>query len=331
MKYLKKKLIENREYYYFEYNYRLNGRKFTFTRYLGEELPPDIKERLPKYFEEIALVIAAKQNHNDKTYFPPNGIETLEKARFAHRALTHELFSREFSLFKSLFYILFMLNSNRAEGSKVTRPEIEEIISRRIKPKTAIEKEIINSIDAINFALSDKMKWNEKSIKNIHQFLFWNIHPEIAGRYKQVEVVVNNSATTPSKEVKREMKQLLIWLKNNAKMYPPRLALEFHWRFEAIHPFEDGNGRVGRILLNSLLIKQGYAPVIFFSDNHRAYCQAIAKAIVGNKKPLARHFVDSVKKTEKAIEKYRKEGVLTGGSAQVGRWEIQKGKIRRGF
>ncbi|MBI4980738.1 Fic family protein [Candidatus Woesearchaeota archaeon] len=329
MKYIKKKLIKNREYYYFEYPLKEAGE--TFTRYLGAEVPLNIKELLQEYFEEIARRTVAYVRAVDKIYFPPGGIETVEKSRFRHRLLTHELFSREFSLFKSLFYILFMLNSNRAEGSKVTRPDIEEIMERRVKPKTIIEKETINSIEAINFALSKEMRWNEKSIKKIHQLLFWNIHPEISGKYKQVEVVVNNSATTPSKEVKREIKRLLVWLKKNRKIYPPRLALELHWRFEAIHPFEDGNGRVGRILLNSLLIEQGYAPVIFFSENHSSYCNAIAKAVNGNKKPISKHFIESVKKTEKAIEKYRSEGILTGGSAQVGKWEIQRGKIRRGF
>ncbi len=329
MKYIKKKLIKNREYYYFEYPLKEAGG--TFTRYLGVELPLNIKVLLREYSEEIARKTAAKVDMGDKNYFLPGGVETIEKSRFRHRALTHELFSREFSLFKSLFYILFMLNSNRAEGSKVTRPDIEEIMERRVKPKTIIEKETINSLEAINFALSKEMRWNEKSIKQIHRLLFWNIHPEIAGKYKQVEVVVNNSATTPSKEVKKEIKRLLIWLKKNRKMYPPKLALELYWHFEAIHPFEDGNGRVGRILLNSWLIEQGYAPLIFFSENHSSYCNAIAKAINGNKKPLSKHFIESVKKTEKAIEKYRLEGILTGGSARVGKWEIQRGKIRRGF
>lgn len=329
MKYIKKKLIKSREYYYFEYS--LKEAKRTFTRYLGVEVPLKLKELLQKYFEEIAIKTVTYVNPSDKTYFPPHGVDTIEQSRFRHKLLTHELFSREFSLFKSLFYILFMLNSNRAEGSKVTRPDIEEIMERKVKPKTIIEKETVNSIEAINFALSKEMKWNEKSIKKIHQLLFWNIHPEIAGRYKLVEVVVNNSSTTPSKEVKKEIKHLLHWLKKNRKMYPPKLALELHWRFEAIHPFEDGNGRVGRILLNSLLIELGYAPLIFFSENHNAYCQAIAKAINGNKKPLAKHLVESIKKTEKAIKKYQLEGILTGGSARVGKWEIQQWKIRRGF
>ena len=140
--------------------------------------------------------------------------------------------------------------------------------------------------------------------------------------------MVNNSITTDWQKVSQEIDELLIWLKKNKKMYPPQLALEFHWRFEAIHPFLDGNGRVGRILLNALLVRQGYAPVIYFTENHQAYCNAINKAQQGRKIQLAEHFVLSVKKSEQAIEDYKNDRIIKGGSSQVGKWEIQKGKIR---
>ncbi|MFH1246953.1 MAG: Fic family protein [Candidatus Micrarchaeota archaeon] len=325
MKYIKKKLIRGNEYFYFEYPLFTSGKKGTFTRYLGREIPSNLGRRLENFFEEIAA-ISVKEVSNK--FFLPNLIELIEKARFRYILLNHELFSKDFQLFKTLFYILFVLNSNRSEGSKVTRPDIEKVLKRQIKPKTLIDKEVVNSMEAINFALSREMKWNEKSIKGIHKNLFYNIHPEIAGQYKKVDNVIGNSSTTSWREVRSEMKKLLFWLKRNKKAYGPEVALEFHWRFEAIHPFEDGNGRVGRILLNAMLIKFGYSPVIFFSENHGFYCNAIEKAREGRKMQLAKHFAESVKKTENAIQRYKAEGIITGGSSKVGKWEIQKGKIR---
>jgi len=106
------------------------------------------------------------------------------------------------------------------------------------------------------------------------------------------------------------------------------LALEFYWKFEAIHPFEDGNGRVGRILLNRILLEQGYSPVIFFSENHLAHCNAVSKARKKRMLSLAKHFIESVKKTDRAITKYKNEQKITGGSSKVGQWEISQGKIR---
>ncbi len=329
MKYLKQKLIKGKLYYYFEYPLVSASKKRTYTRYLGADFPSDLVGLFSTYFKEIAAIVANDVDVGKN--FLPGSASVIELARFRYVLLNHELFQRELELFKTLFYILFVLNSNRAEGSKVTRPDIEEVMNKRVKPKTVIEKEVVNSMDAINFSFSNGMKWNEKSIRVIHKYLFDNIHPEIAGKYKKVNNVVGNSLTTPWTEVGQEMKRLLLWFnKNRKKTYPPQLALEFYWRFEAIHPFEDGNGRVGRILLNAILISRGYAPVIFFSENHSAHCNAIEKARQGRSAQLAKHFIDSVKKTASAIDKYKAEGIITGGSRMIGRWELQKGKIRLG-
>jgi fido (protein-threonine AMPylation protein) len=357
MKYINKKLIKGQFYYYFEYYLRFGKKKYKFTRYLGTELPEDLSKLMKQYFDEIAEFVLDKLNvgnyflqenlkRNERHKFlnknfhlsecPKGHIKKcpllrIELARFRYILLNHELFEKDFKLFKTLFYILFVLNSNRAEGSKVTQADIEKVMARKVKPKTMIGREIINSITAINFAFSDGMKWNNKSIKKIHKLMFFDMYPAIAGDYKKVDNVVNNSPTTKWEEVPKEVRDLLKWLrKNKKKMYPAQLALEFHWRFEAIHPFEDGNGRVGRILLNSLLVELGYAPVIYFSDNHKSYCNAIALALGGHTRQLTKHYVESVKKSERAIEKYKKEGIIGGGSPKVGRWEIQKGKIRLG-
>jgi Fic family protein len=322
MKYIKKKNIKGQDYYYFEY-FLGHG---TYTKYLGKVIPEDIKERMEDYFVEIALLSAKR---NKVKYFFKEDVLKIEEARFHYILINHELFEKEKKLFKTLFYILFVLNSNRSEGSEVTREDIENVILKKIKPKTTIDKEVLNSIKAINFALSDGMNWNAKSIKKIHHLLFWDLYPDIAGRYKNVNNIVGNTSTTHWKEVSKEMKKLLVWFHKNKKtMYSAQLSLEFHWRFEAIHPFQDGNGRVGRILLNAFLVQEGYAPVIYFTENHQSYCNALNKARAGQSRSLAKHYIESIKKTNNAIAKYKKEGIIIGGSPKIGKWEIQRGKIR---
>lgn len=334
MKYIRKKLIKGIEYYYFEFAFRtVSGEKIVFTRYLGKRLPADLRNKIKEFFEEISDLVISKIDKTIRSYFPPNGVERIERARAWYHYLNHELCEEEFRLFKDLFIVLFVLNSNRAEGSRVTRENIEKIINKKRKPRTKIDKEIVNSFDALNFAFSDKMKWNTASVKNIHKILFQGIDEEIAGKYKQENIVVGAggpaSITTPKEKVKREMKHLMLWFnKMKKRMYPPILALKFHWKFEQIHPFQDGNGRVGRILLNALLLDSFFIPVIFFSENHRAYGSSIAKAIEGRDKKIAKYFVEQLKKTLNRLEEYKKEGIIKGGSSSVGKWEIQKGRIR---
>jgi fido (protein-threonine AMPylation protein) len=339
MDYIRRKTIKGNKYYYFEYPlYDIHtGKKTPFSKYIGKKIPKNIKEILEKIFKEVAEFSLEGTGQKIKKYFPPERIKHIEKSRFWYACLCHNLFEKEFALFQNLFYILFVLNSNRAEGSRVTRPDIEKILKRKkIKPRTSLDKEIINSIKAINFAFSNKMEWNVKSIKKIHKILFRNLRPDIAGEYKTMSNIAGDNiggqivTTTSPEKVSKEMRELVKWLNGQRKIkkYPPILALEFHWRFEAIHPFEDGNGRVGRILLNALLIKHGFMPVIFFSQTHRTYCNAISKAREGYNKKLAEYFVDQLRKTRTNIETYKKMGKIRGGSKQVGRWEIRGRSIR---
>ncbi|MDA2922820.1 Fic family protein [Patescibacteria group bacterium AH-259-L07] len=334
MKYIRKKLIKGNKYYYFEYPLfsARTGKRTSFSRYIGTSIPKNIKERMKDFFDEVADISIRNAGKVITDYFLYTGITSIEKYRFLHHCLSHELFKKEFTLFRNLFYILFVLNSNRAEGSRVTRLNIERVLQRRlVKPQTMIDREIINSVSAINFAFSKEMKWNEKSIKLVHKKLFHDIDPDMAGRYKrQDNVAPGDKPTTSPEEVSKEMKGLLAWFGQERRrgLYPSILALKFYWKFEAIHPFQDGNGRAGRILLNALLIENAFMPVIFFSQNHRTHCNAIARAREGYEQKLAKHFVYQIKKTKQNIEAYKRKGIIRGGSRHVGKWEYQKGQIR---
>ncbi len=340
MKYIKEKIIKNKKYYYFNYTLSQvsNKKKIYLSKYIGTEIPNNIKELMLGFFQEnVAQVSLERISRLIRNYFPQNTIAYIERNRFWYTCLFHKFFNKDFKLFRTLFYVLFVLNSNRAEGSRVVRPDIEKILEkRRVKPKTNVDKEIINSVEAINFAFSKKMQWNIKSVKTIHYKLFYNIAPNVAGQYKKEPNIAGDNirgglvSTTLPEDVPKEMRNLINWLnqKRRKKTYPPILALEFHWRFEAIHPFQDGNGRVGRILLNALLVENNFMPVIFFSKNHQSYCSAISKARTGYSKKLAQHFVEHLKKTKINIEKYRKEKVIKIASPQTEKWEKARVNIK---
>ncbi|MEK7523865.1 MAG: Fic family protein [Patescibacteria group bacterium] len=330
MKFIRKKIIRGHSYYYFEFPWRSRGERSIFTRFLGKELPSDLAEVIPQCFNEISRLSEEKIDSSAKKYFAPKAILPIEQARFWYRGLHHELFANDLHLFQSLFAVLFLLNSNRSEGSRMTRRDIEKIIQRKRKPKTIMDQEVVNSLAALRLAFSREMRWNIASMRRLHAFLFDQISPHTAGKLKTENNVINNESTTDWKSVRKELKQLLFWfLREKKKGYPPLVALEFHHRFEAIHPFDDGNGRIGRLLFNAYLLQEGYMPVIFFSENHSTYMDAISQARHGRKRKLAHYFIKQLVKTRKAIELYKQEGVLRGGSPQVGQWEIERGKIRK--
>jgi len=120
-------------------------------------------------------------------------------------------------------------------------------------------------------------------IEKIHGIIFKN-SKEFAGqlRAKGIEVVVKDGLENivhegaPSENVRQLLKELVGWYEKHKNKYPPiLLAAVIHNQFENIHPFEDGNGRVGRILLNNILLKHNLPPVNIDLRRRKRYYQAL--------------------------------------------------------
>ena len=87
-----------------------------------------------------------------------------------------------------------------------------------------------------------------------------------------------NFKSTPAPYVKTDMDLLLKWYNEyKKKLHPLVLAILFHHKFEKIHPFMDGNGRTGRMVLNYLLLKNNYPPLIIHKKTHENYLKALRK------------------------------------------------------
>lgn len=88
---------------------------------------------------------------------------------------------------------------------------------------------------------------------------------------------------TSPEDTPAKMNDLMAWYNNNLnKMHSAQIAAEFHYRFVCIHPFDDGNGRVARLIMNYILLRAGYPPVIIKSDDKEKYLTALQKADTGN-------------------------------------------------
>ena len=132
--------------------------------------------------------------------------------------------------------------------------------------------------EALEFIRKTKQKLSLNLIKKMHLFCF-NGTKHFAGEFRGVEVVVADDlgnivhSGAPPGEVKNLLMELIDWYKRNNKKHPPLLlAALFHNQFEKIHPFQDGNGRVGRLLLNYVLLQHDYPPVnIKLKDRGKYY------------------------------------------------------------
>lgn len=296
MKYITKKVIKGNEYYYFQYK--------NYTELIGKHLPQNLGIKLLIFFNTVGEKEFENVSKGIKEKFKYGNLKKLESLRHTYIALKHDLLSElNHKIYKQLM-ILFTYHSNRSEGSKTTKKEIKNFKEGQ-KIKTKTDQEINNSFKAFRYSLSDEMKWNMKSIKHIHKLLLNDLDPIIAGKWKNENNTVSNQKTTDYKEVSKKMKELVIWLRELFKkdIYPPELALKFYCKFEKIHPFLDGNGRVGRILLNAILYKFNYPPVIFFSENHQEHCTGIQQALEGRWNKMYKHFLKQVDKTNAELSR----------------------------
>lgn len=187
---------------------------------------------------------------------------------------------------KKLYDVQFTYNSNAIEGNTLTQSETELVLSKGITVggKTLIEHlEVIGHKDAIDYVESlsqQKQVLREWEIKQIHNLILRKIAPEEAGRYRKLDVKAagTNYLYPAHYLISQLMTDFINWLNSETaqNLHPVESATVAHYRFVSIHPFRDGNGRTGRLLMNFLLLRAGYPIVIISNQQRNSYINAIA-------------------------------------------------------
>jgi Fic family protein len=189
----------------------------------------------------------------------------------------------------------YTFESNRIEGNTLTLRETDLVINEglTISGKSMREHlEAINHQEAIAYIkhLIDKnTNLNEREVLSIHNLILRGINPEDAGRYRRVQVMIKGSSFMPSQPfmVTKEMEDFFIWYETNKnKLHPVVLAAELHERLVTIHPFIDGNGRTSRLIMNLILLQNGYviANIKGDYDSRMKYYSALETAQTKNNK-----------------------------------------------
>lgn len=168
-------------------------------------------------------------------------------------------------------------NSNHIEGSRLSHDQTRFIFETNtigITDKAVNVDDIIettNHFRAIDFIIDEtEGKLTEKFIKKLHFILKSGTSQERkgwfnVGEYKKIPNEIGGMETTPPNEVSKEIKALL--KDYNSKKSPTfEDIIDFHHRFESIHPFQDGNGRVGRLIMFRECLRLGFVPFIITDE-----------------------------------------------------------------
>lgn len=290
------RVVNRKNKYYLAASYRLGPRIAKARVFLGTDLGrSEIERRARDARRELENKVRSAKSISDpyRTILSPEEMKevalltTKVRIKLAHFSDDDwENFTEEFTY-----------HTNAIEGSKVSRQEVKQILGDRQWPEKSREEisETLGVAEAVRYLRQSKDPLSMELIRELHRMVFKNSKP-FAGetrRKKGVEVSVVDSVGrvihqgAPANQVDTMLKRLAVWYRQNRNRYPPLvLAAVVHNQFETIHPFEDGNGRVGRLLLINILLKNGLPPLNIEIENRREYYEALREyQTTGNIRP----------------------------------------------
>jgi len=190
------------------------------------------------------------------------------------------------------FKIELTYTSNAIEGNTLTRAETALVVEKGItvKGKSLTEHlEATNHIEALGYVKTligkKRHEITEQDILDIHRLILNKIEADSAGRYRQHHARITGSQVILPNPVKipKLMQDFMGWLENINPDHVAKIASDAHYRLVSIHPFTDGNGRTSRLLMNLLLMQEGYPPAIIRKEDRLEYINSLEKAqIVGS-------------------------------------------------
>ena len=172
----------------------------------------------------------------------------------------------------------YTYESNRIEGNSLTLMETDLVIHKgmTIEGKPLKDHfEAANHLQAIEYIREiarDKQEFNRRVLLDIHALILQGIDRANAGLYRRANVRISGSRhVCPAYEkVPDKMDEYFLWYESNREsLHPVQLAAEMHARLVSVHPFIDGNGRTDRLVMNIILLQNGYPITIIASDRKK--------------------------------------------------------------
>ncbi len=317
MVFVSSKTIKGKKRYYLEKSIRLlNGKVKKFSIYLKEYGPKKRYKVIDNYSELLGariskeLVESAAAHYKKSNIFDEVLIKKLEEIKLGYKEITRKITEKQWQDIIDRFTVNFTYESNAIEGNSLTLKDVTFILheNKVVKGKELREiYETLNTREAMELVFNNELGINEQDIIKLHKILVKNTGVS-AGYKKLPNFILGRSVKTSLPEkVENEMKRLIEWYRKNKEMHPLQRASIFHGKFEKIHPFEDGNGRVGRLLINIMLLNHNYPPLIIRKTQRISYFGCLEAFDKGHEDKLNRFLVEKYKKTyEKFFKVYVK-------------------------
>ena len=301
---IKEKLLSGKNYLYAEYSFRLpNGKIKKISKLIKSKEKAQTKE-IKEYFlkkEVEAYQQFAIKYYNQDDVLTKQKIEKIEEFKVEYKQIIKSLSKKQFQDILDRFTVNFTYESNALEGNSLTLKDVTLLLAENIVPKGKDLREIYetkNTRIANEMLFKKEFKIGIKDIVKLHSILVKDTGISIGFKKLPNYLLLRKVKTIPPEKVEEEMNKIVQWYQENKQTeHPLRLASEFHGRFEKIHPFEDGNGRVGRMLINIILLENDYPPIIIRKTMRESYFNALEAYDQRSKQKLLRFVMEKLENT----------------------------------
>lgn len=287
MAYLAKQKRGKKEYYYLVENISLGkGQRKQLRKFIGDKRPSETKLQIliARFQEELRREKLKLRGYHYLTKQEINEVEDVNASFWKRYNAVNDVVQKQFD---NNFIMTFVYNTNSIEGSTLTPREVELLLTENIAPNKPLDDvlEAKSAEKTLNFVKQYNGDFNQDFVLKIHDLYFCDSKPVIAGKYKTHanRVIGSNFDTTPPEFVLTDMKLFFKeYEKLKKELHPLELAAWVHWKLVRIHPFQDGNGRTARILMNYVLHANGYGMIDIKTKEKQVYFKALEKCHYNN-------------------------------------------------
>jgi len=299
----------NKKYFYLTKSVRIANNKWRKERiYLGDKKPSDsvinkkLKE-IEKKYEDYKF-----ENYD---YLDKEEVELLEDLKSGFAEWKEKTPDSVIKKTNENFVVKYTYNTNAIEGNKLTLRQTAQILIDKVIPagvRTKDYNEAVNGKEALKFIENYEKDFNHQFLLKLNEVITKNTDVFYSGRIRPIQVSITGSDHEPPSPEKLNyyLGRLYNWYnKNKNKMHVFELAVIVHARLTWIHPFEDGNGRTSRAVMNFILKRSGY-PMFFIPDEKReTYYNALGEADKKNYKKYVKIMLKLVHEQIKEIIKLK--------------------------
>jgi len=304
------KKINNREYEYLEHSFRIGSKVKKASFYIPKsvkninEFAANNKKTINSVADSIAHNIEKTKNYSNFFKYG-NQIKKIESKKVQFQVLFKLISEKSKKEIINEFLRNFLVNSMAMEGGTISYD-----IAKAIDQKKKIRLEGIQELDiplylqlkGAYFNLSKIKLRYSKQIKDLHYQIYSGIYP-FAGKFRKGNITFGNldnlAITSKPKNITKDYAEALKkFYSTKTKVYSFERVIEFHKNYQAVHGFEDGNSRLGRLIMAEQLLKLGYPPMIVKGSQSRGYRQSLVRAInKRDNKSLLKFFYNAYNKS----------------------------------